>query len=147
MATAASCRAMGRVVLPIAGTYTVEIYSDRRATGAYGFQIVSAPPPTVASMSIGDTITGSIAQTGEWHDYTFAGGSGQVVNLDTIQTTCVTGLQWRLLRPDGTTQALAAACRDIGVVTLPVDGTYTIEVYSDGTATGAYGFTTSVGSP
>ncbi len=144
---AATCRDMGRVVLSTAGTYTVEVYSDRMATGPYSFETVAAPPPTVASLTIGNTITGTLAQIGEWHDHTFSGTAGQVVNLVTTETTCVDGLYWRLLQPDGSTQTVAATCRDLGVVTLPVDGTYTIEVYSDSTATGGYSFTTSAGSP
>ena len=144
---AATCRDMGRVVLPATGDYTLEVWSDGTATGPYSFETLAAPPPTGANLTIGDTVTGTIAQVGEWHDYTFAGSAGQVVNLIATEPTCVDGLLWRLLLPDESTQTVGVTCHDLGVVTLPVAGTYTIEVYSDTTATGGYSFRTSGGSP
>jgi hypothetical protein len=51
----------------------------------------------------------------------------------------VTGLNWRLIDPAGKSN-LGNACDDLGRLVLANAGTYTIEVYSDSTATGAYAF-------
>jgi len=37
-----ACDDLGRFVLPNAGTYTIEVYSDGTATGAYKFQLRSS---------------------------------------------------------------------------------------------------------
>ena len=142
---AGACNDIGRQTLPVAGTYTIEVYSDGTATGDYAFTLSAVPPATVSSISIGADVTGSISRNGEWHHYTFAGSAGQIVYLD--GTGACIDLQWRLLGPEGRNLVQAGACNDIGRQTLPVAGTYTIEVYSDGTATGDYAFTLSAVPP
>ena len=135
-----ACIDLGRIVLPDAGTYTVEAYADTdTATGAYDFEVIGAPAERVSSVTLGQTISDRTTWIGEWHDYTFSAKAGDVVFLG-AQGTCVNGLLWRLTAPSGSGLSIASACVDLGRVVLPDAGTYKIEIYSDGTAAGPYAF-------
>jgi RHS repeat-associated protein len=133
------CHDLGRRILPDSGTYTIQVYGEDATTGAYGFQLLDVPAVTTSAIRVGDTVTGTIARIGEWHRYTFAATAGQVVALEAT-AGCVDGLRWRLLGPDGRELGLDRSCVDLGRRVLSSAGTYTVEIYSDGTATGAYGF-------
>jgi RHS repeat-associated protein len=140
-----SCDDLGREVLAAPGIYTVRLSSSTAATGAYSFTIVAVPGPTAAQISVGQSVSGTIGSIGAWHDYTFHATPGQVV---TIQATgaCVTDMAWSLLRPDGTEQDRLNSCTDLGRQVLTAGGTYTIRVFSDRAATGAYSFKLSQAS-
>ena len=133
-----SCTDLGRFVLKDAGTYTVVVNADGTTPGAYSFEIIGAPPESTSAISVGQTASDKITRIGEWHAYTFSATAGQIIFLD-AQGACVGGLNWRLVDPSGKAN-LGNACDDLGRFVLPNAGTYTIEVYSDGTATGAYKF-------
>jgi len=55
----------------------------------------------------------------------------------------VNGLYWELFRPDGIRQDFNNSCGDIGRQVLGLSGTWTVRIYSDTTATGAFAFTVS----
>jgi hypothetical protein len=133
-----SCTDLGRFVLKDAGTYTVVVNADGTTAGAYSFEIIGAPPERTSAIAVGQTASDKITRIGEWHAYTFAATAGQIVFLN-AQGACVAGLNWRLIDPSGKSN-IGNACDDLGRFVLPNAGTYTIEVYSDGTATGAYKF-------
>lgn len=133
-----SCTDLGRFVLHDAGTYTVVVNGDGTTTGAYAFEIIGAPAERTSAITVGQTVNDSIARIGEWHAYTFTATAGQIVYLD-AQGACVTGLTWRLIDPSGHSN-IGNACDDLGRTVLAAAGAYTIEVYSDGTAIGAYAF-------
>jgi RHS repeat-associated protein len=133
------CDDLGRLVLPDEGTYTIEVFSDGPATGDYAFQLLAVPAVRTSSIQIGDAATDTIAQVGEWHRYAFAATAGQTVTIR-ARGACVQGLLWRVLTPDGRPVAYDRSCADLGRLVLADAGTYTIEIYSDGASTGAYGF-------
>jgi RHS repeat-associated protein len=137
-----TCRDVGRQMLATSGTWTVRVYSDGTAVGAYAFTVLSVPPLTTQAISVGQPVTGSVDQIGAWHDYTFSASAGEVVYLK-AQGTCVALLYWELYRPDGIRQDFANSCGDMGRQVLPISGTWTVRIYSDTTATGAYAFTVS----
>ena len=132
------CHDLGRLVLPDAGTYAIQVYADDTTTGDYAFQLLDVPPVATSAIHLGDTVTGTIARIGEWHRYTFTATVGQSIELEATGA-CVDGLRWHLLGPDGRELGLDRTCIDLGGRVLASAGTYTIEIYSDGTATGAYG--------
>ena len=134
-----ACIDLGRFVLPDAGTYTVEVYTDNEtATGAYAFQVIDSPPERTSTVTLGQTISDATYWIGEWHRYTFDATAGQVVYLDG-QGPCVNGLLWRLVGPSRNL-TLGHSCDDLGNITLPDAGSYAVEVYADDTAAGPYTF-------
>ena len=134
-----ACTDLGRRVLPEAGEWRVEVYSDGAAAGAYAFQVRSVAAPTERSISLGGSASGTTTTIGEWHRYTLDVSAGQVVYLD-AEATCDPNLSWRVLRPGGSLFWFATTCTDLGRLELPEDGRWVIEVYSDGLDVGAYSF-------
>jgi len=137
-----ACRDIGREVLPTAGIWTVEVSSQGTATGAYGFTVLAVPAPTTMALSLGQPVSGSIGQIGQEDNYTFAASAGEIVYLK-AQGACVTGLGWSLFGPGDSLQGFNVACGDIGRQVLPTSGIWTVQVGSQGTATGGYEFTVS----
>ena len=127
-------------MLPEAGDWVIEVYSDTTAVGSFAFTAISVPAASESVITVGDAVTGQIEAIGAWHRYRFTATAGEVVYLD-AQGDCVDGLLWRLLQPDGTPVAVAAACNDLGRQVLPVAGDWIVEVYSDTTAVGSFAFT------
>jgi len=103
------------------------------------------PPTTTTSVSIGQSVSGTIESIGAWHDYTFSAKAGQVVTIN-ASGACVTDMAWSLLRPDGTEQDRLNSCTSLGRQVLAAGGAYTIRVFSVRAATGAYSFNVSPGS-
>ena len=136
---AAACNDLGRQVLPEAGDWIVEVFSDTTAVGSFAFTLISVPAVTEAVLAVGEPVTGEIEAIGAWHRYRFTATAGQVVYLDAAGA-CVDGLLWRLLQPDGTVVNIAAACNDLGRQVLPEAGDWIVEVYSDTTAVGSFAF-------
>ena len=134
-----ACKDLGRRVLPATGTYTIELYADGTATGAYAFRLRAVPGVAETAIALGDSVSDAVGQVGAWHRYTFAGRAGQVVYLE-ARGPCVDGLLWRLIGPSAESLGFDFACKDLGRRVLPATGTYAIELYADGTATGAYAF-------
>ncbi len=137
------CRDLGRFVLPDAGTYTVEVNWDQTTTGAYAFEIIGAPVERTTAYLVGQVISDRTTRIGEWHRYTFTAKAGDAIFLD-AQGAYVAGLLWSLVGPSGRI-ALATSSTDLDRVVLPSTGAYAIEVYADGTATGAYAFQVRAG--
>jgi RHS repeat-associated protein len=136
-------RDLGRIVLPEAGTYTVEVNWDKTTTGAYAFEIIGAPVERTTAYVVGQVVSDTTTRIGEWHRYTFTAKAGDTVFAD-AQGACVDGLLWSLVGPSGRI-TLGTSCTDLGPVVLPLAGLYAVEVYSDGTATGAYAFQVRAG--
>ena len=128
---------IGRRVLPDAGSYSIEVFSDGPATGLYSLTLHRVPPPTTTPIEFDVPIEGTIAEIGEWHEYTFLATAGQTVYLESL-TDPSSRLLWRLYGPNGF----------MGVGSMPGDlqvalrdgGSYRIEVFSDETDTGRFGF-------
>jgi hypothetical protein len=88
---------------------------------------------------MGQQVEGNLA-AGATDRYTFTASAGQVIYFDALGD-CVDDLWWRLVRPDGTLSSFQNVCTDIGRRVLDVPGSWAIEIYSDGQASGAYSFT------
>jgi hypothetical protein len=135
-----SCDDLGRFVLADPGTYAVEVYTDTDgATGAYAYDIVGAPVERTSPLTLGKVVSDATTRVGEWHRYTFDAKAGDVVVLDG-RGPYVPGLLWALVGPSGSRLSLGTASEDLGRIVLPDAGTYAVEVYADGTATGPYAF-------
>ncbi len=145
-----TCHDIGRQVLGDAGAWTVSVSSPTGTTGGYAFTVWSVPATIASTISLGQTVTGSVAAIGEWHEYTFAATAGEIVDLKaggtTAQRTCSAGIEWALVRPDGGTQTYGPTCDDIGRQVLRVAGTWVIRVSPDAIATGSYAFSVQPGS-
>jgi RHS repeat-associated protein len=140
-----SCDDLGRFVLADPGTYAVEVYTDTDgATGAYAYDIVGAPVERTYPLTLGKVVSDATTRIGEWHRYTFDAKAGDVVVLDG-RGPYVPGLLWSLVGPSGSRLGLGTASEDLGRIVLPDAGTYAVEVYADGTATGPYAFQVSPG--
>jgi hypothetical protein len=137
---ARACEDLGRQVLPTAGQWVLELYAAALETGAYGFRLLAVAAPTERTTSIGQAVGGRIDAVGDTHLYRFAGQVGQRIVIDVGQP-CTGEILWRLLRPDGGATTIGTTCTDSSAQTLDVSGDWTVEVFSDTTATGAYSFT------
>lgn len=130
-----------RIRLLVSGDHTIEVGSIGGGTGTYGFRTTAVPPDTTSAITVGSTVQGGIPVAGTRRFYTFAGNAGQTVYLRTLYTGPATKLGWRLLNPSGVSVVSADMGNDLGQVTLPASGTYTIEVGGFGPGTGSFGFT------
>jgi RHS repeat-associated protein len=135
-----TCDDIGREVLTTAGVWRVRVGAPDVTTGAYAFTMLAVPAPITSALTLGQAVSGSVDQIGQWIDYTFTATPGEIVYLQS-SGTCGVGLNWALLRPDGSTQDWNPTCRDIGREVLTTVGVWTVRVSSDGTAIGPYAFT------
>jgi len=90
-------------------------------------------------VALGQTVSGTIADVGEWHRYVFTVPAGQIVFLDGLGRS-EEGRVGKLRRPGGGENGFGLTCRDIGRRVLDEAGQWTVEIYSDTLATGAYSF-------
>lgn len=106
-----------------------------------------APAAAPTPIALGQDVSGTLAAATGTNDYTFAAAAGEIV-YGHAEGTCVAGLQWVLLGPDGALLAMGpGTCQEIGRVVLATAGTYTLRVRSDGVATGSYRFVLSAVPP
>ena len=144
IASTGSCNDLARVDLKAAGTYTLRFAGDHLTTGPYSFTILAVPATVAAPITLGQTVEGSLTAPGQWADYTFSATAGEVVQPHALGT-CVDGLTWQLLGPDGSLLDFTVTCHDLGRDTLKTAGTYTIRVLVDRTSVGAYRFVLNKG--
>jgi hypothetical protein len=97
-------------------------------------------PGQVSPISIGQTVSGTIASAGDDADYTFTGTAGEAVYLQ-AHDPCAGTLTWDLLAPGNGDLAGSLTCNDLERVVLPSEGTYTVRVNGERTAPGVYSFT------
>jgi hypothetical protein len=72
--------------------------------------------------------------------YILNAADGKIVYID-AHDSCVAGLTWRLLQPDGAQGAGTDACVDLGRRVLDLAGDWTIEMRSDASVGGTFAFT------
>ena len=75
-----ACGDIGRDVLSASGTWTVQVKSNS-STGPDAFEVLAVPHAVTTPITVGQAITGSVAQIGAWFDYTFTGTAGEAVDL------------------------------------------------------------------
>ncbi len=139
IASTISCNDLQRVDLPASGTYTVHFAGVQANIGPYAFSLLSVPATVVTPITLGQTLSGALANVGEQADYTFSGAAGETIHPHALGS-CVDGLEWQLLGPSGAPLDFASACHDLGPDTLATAGTYTIRELGSRTATGEYSF-------
>jgi Ca2+-binding RTX toxin-like protein len=137
------CTNLGPITLPASGTYTVRIFPNVNAddVGTYSFRITVVPPvPQTFAYTLGSTVAKDSPQAGEGFievpqaedDYTFAGTTGQKIHYDNLPGGTAANCNFRrvLMSPSSTivTGTDGFVCSDLGPITLPATGTYTLRI-------------------
>lgn len=151
-AAKAKCRAAGVVVQPFLDNCVLDTGLTKNNSFVTGALFAQAYSPEGAfPIAVGDTVSpgrpagaGDIGTPGQHQYYTFTGTAGQIVYLKSNSGS--SQLEWQLLDPAGNQlpYAYAQTDQDLGRITLPATGTYTITVsaWNDSSpATGTYSFT------
>ncbi len=133
-----------QVTLPFSGTYLLAVAGTGNASGSvgYSFEAFVNIAPTNA-LTLGTEVTGTIADPGDSHSYTFHGDAGQTLYFDGLESD--RGLDAYLYDPNGTqvfNNFYNGIGSDVGPVTLTFTGTYTLTVYG-GSFYANYGYTGS----
>ena len=148
----------GTKVLPLAGVYRVRVFGAGSATGSYVLKVWNVPTPVPVPIALNQTVSigvpaagaGNIARPGESDVYTIALTAGQKVYADGANP-CGFGFQdlrWTLrasngtvvfpIAPSGNTLGQLSGCvADVGEVTIPATGTYTLAVVGNDEVTRA----------
>jgi RHS repeat-associated protein len=134
-----SCVDLGRFEVALAGVWTVEAGSVGTAVGEYAFQLVDVPATRTTAIAVGDKVTDRIERVGEFHDYTFEVQPGDAIEL-VAKGDCVDGLTWNIMDAGGRILGQQPSCVGLGRFDVTAGGTWIIEVFSRGTATGRYEF-------
>jgi hypothetical protein len=125
--------------LPTTGIYTLTIDPYQDATGFAMVTLYDVPPDASAALTVGGPAqTISIATPGQNGRVTLAGHAGQTVNIALTNISIPISFV-SILKPDGTqlvSNTLVGAFPKTITTTTPVDGTYTIVIDPQGTATG-----------
>ena len=126
--------------LPATGTYTVSVDPYNDATGFAMVTLYNVPADASASLAVGGPAQPiSITTPGQNGRVTFAGQAGRPVTISLTNITISISFV-SILRPDGTqlvTNQLVGAFPKTITATPTVDGTYTIVIDPQGTATGS----------
>lgn len=134
----------GHVTLPSNGMYTLTVAGsasiDLDFVGTYAFTVYSVETPAPVALAFDSIVSngvpiagaGNIEKPGASDVYTFAGAAGQELFFDELSINCdVPG--WTLVGPSGTVfndTRLSQNCGggDVGNITLPAAGLYTLTV-------------------
>jgi len=129
------------LTLPVTGVYTVTVDGSGASSGNYAvaLNLLNDPPESIA---YGQSLARSISLTGDQDSFTFTGTQSNRINvfLDN-QNEVAASFSLRLTKPDGSSLAFCNfSLRDceIGTLTLPVTGVYTLRVDGSGASTGNY---------
>jgi YD repeat-containing protein len=137
------------LILPVAGTYTIQYSPGGAAIGTATFTLINVPADVSATITPGGgTVSLTTTVPGQNMSLTFNGTAGQRVSLLTQSDTPLNGcgIVMQILQPDGTTKLYSDTCLTVSprfsdVLILPVAGTYTIQYNPSGTAIGTATFT------
>jgi hypothetical protein len=126
--------------LPATGTYTLTIDPYQDATGFAMVTLYNVPADASAALTVGGPPQSiSITTPGQNGRVTLTGHAGQAVNI-ALTNISISISFVSVLKPDGTTlvsNTLVGAFPKTIATTTPVDGTYTIVIDPQGTATGS----------
>lgn len=117
------------VTLPAAGTYTVKVDPSDVATGTLSLKLGKVPSNT-GTIAVGTTQKISVTAPGQNPSRTFSGTAGQQLSA-TITGNTIPGTYVQVTRPDHSVLAyvyVSGGVSFLDTVTLPVNGTYTLEV-------------------
>jgi large repetitive protein len=126
--------------LPATGTYTLTVDPYQDATGFAMATLYNVPADATATLTVGGPAQSiSITTPGQNGRVTFAGRTGQTVNI-ALSNISIPISFVSVLKPDGTNlvfNTLVGPFPKTITATPAVDGTYTIVIDPQGTATGA----------
>jgi YD repeat-containing protein len=139
----------GVLVLPAAGTYTIQYRSAKADTGTATFTLYNVPPDVTGTISANATATSfTTTAPGQNINVTFTGTAGQRVFLYAqFASGMVPGCgPLTIYDPDGTTQLYSNGCFNYatnytGLLVLPAAGTYTISRGAEASDTGTATYT------
>ncbi len=129
------------VTLAASGRYVLAMFSTVATAQSHAFQVVTYTTPT-NSMSLGTTVSATISEPGERDSYTFNGTVGQRLVYDALQSD-PDQIYVYLFSPSGVIVPqlnFNNSDSDAGPFTLTENGTYTLQVFGNGDATGDYSF-------
>ncbi|MHB1559851.1 MAG: hypothetical protein ACYC61_20575, partial [Isosphaeraceae bacterium] len=125
--------------LPTSGTYTLALYNNSSySTGTYSIEAFQNADPT-KPLTLGQSVSGTIANPGDQATYTFSGTPGQRIFVNSLDPY-IGNLNATLTDPFGNQFFNNNAAYNEGPYTLTYPGTYTITVYGYGRTTGNYSF-------
>jgi len=127
------------VQLPGDGLYTLAIEGfSPDSTVDYSFQVVT-PERTTAALTLGETITASIAEAGEEDIYTFSGTPGQRLYFDGLDDNN-SSINAQLLTPSGNSLFNGSTNNNSDPLTLIETGIYQLIINPSSETTGDYSF-------
>ncbi len=133
---------MGRVALPVSGTYTLLLDPADAGTGSVSFTLYSFADVT-GTATMGSAKTVALTVPSQIARLTFSALAGQRITL-LIQSSSIAGAYLYILQPDSSELQnlwFDAAGGFVDATTLPVAGTYTISIVPEGANTGSVTFT------
>ena len=128
-------------VIPGDGTYWLVLEGRNDTSTEYDFQIVT-PETTIETISLGETVSGTIGEIGEEAIYQFTANAGDAVWFDGITaTSSFFGPNAEIYAPNGERILSSIATNsDRGILTLSETGVYSVIVRSDNNIPGDYSF-------
>lgn len=135
-----SLPAADEMVLPADGDYTIVFNSEEETPLSYDLQvnIIDDDIDVAVEPSGFNEIQSQTIGSGEEQNYTFEAPAGLTVWFDSIASNS-SGIQGKLLDPDGKVVTTVSSDRDTGPFTLPASGTYTLAM-NGGNSGGDYSF-------
>jgi hypothetical protein len=134
------------LTIPATGTYTVQVDPNGTNIGSTTLTLYDVPPDVSGTIVPGGSdVTVAVATPGQNVGLTFSAASGQRVSLKASNSTIASGVL-RILKPDGTTLGSSGFTNPGGfldALTIPVTGTYTVQVDPNGTNIGSITLTLS----
>ncbi|MCT7981582.1 putative Ig domain-containing protein, partial [Laspinema olomoucense] len=132
------------VTTEIEGTYLLAVSGNSDAEIDYSFNAI-APATTETPLALGTTVSGSLTESGERHEYVFAGLIGQPLFFDSRQES--TNITATLISPSGAQVNTGLPSNyiygDSQPFTLTESGTYRLIVDGRNETTGEYEFVLS----
>ncbi len=127
--------------LAIDGTYLLVISgSNTSGNSNYSFKVTNTTT-TSTQLTLGSTVTSSIAQSGEKDIYTFTGTAGQRLLYDALINNSTSTIYAQLISPSGQTAFYNGdADSDRAPFTLTESGTYKLSLDGNAADTGDYSF-------
>jgi len=128
------------VVLPVGGTYTVQVDPQKQAVGDVTLNLFNSPADLSGTLTSGTPLTATFGSAGQNASYTVAGQTGKYLSVKLSNVT-VPSAKVTVLKPDGTTLIAATTFNTAGkfldATTLPVNGNYKIVIDPQGISTGS----------
>ena len=128
---------LGRIELPVAGTYTFKINTAKNQLGHYSVPIRFIRHNRTATIKYGDIVSGNIEQKAAHDVYAFTAKAGDLIQL--FGKGCELDMFTSIIDPDGH-DFLGPGCRSGDVSKLSKDGTYKLVINSGDGGPGKYQF-------